>query len=110
MYTLLYEVIDFFERNISLECFQLTNLTITCLLSVVLLRPKQYIMQLPGQLLSPSSKNFLKNPPRKKTLMFQGKKLKQLHKTLLRETGCLSIQFFNSPPFLIYHPFQNTVS
>ena len=110
MYTLLYEVIDFFERNISLECFQLTNLTITCLLSVVLLRPKQYIMQLPGQLLSPSSKTFLKNPPRKKTLMFQGKKLKQLYKTPLRETGCLSIQFFNSPPFLIYHPFQNTVS
>ena len=45
-------------------------------------------MQLPGQLLSPNSKKNFKNPPREKSLMFQGKKLKQLHKTPLRETGC----------------------
>ena len=40
MYTLLFELIDFFERNISSECFLFTNLTIAPLLSVVLLRPR----------------------------------------------------------------------
>ena len=40
MYTLLFELIDFFERNISSECFLFTNLTITRLLSVVLFRPR----------------------------------------------------------------------
>ena len=40
MYTLLFELIDFFERNISSECFLFTNLTITRLLSVVLFCPR----------------------------------------------------------------------
>ena len=40
MCTLLFELIDFFERNISSKCFLFTNLTITRLLSVVLLRPR----------------------------------------------------------------------
>ena len=40
MYTLLSGLIDFFERNISSECFLFTSLTITRLLSVVLLRPR----------------------------------------------------------------------
>ena len=39
MYTLLFELIDFFKCNISLECFLFANLTFTCLLSVVLLYP-----------------------------------------------------------------------
>ena len=40
MCTLLFKLIDFFERNISSESFLFTNLTITRLLSVVLLRPR----------------------------------------------------------------------
>ena len=40
MYTLLFELIDLFERSISSECFLFTTLAITRLLSVVLLRPR----------------------------------------------------------------------
>ena len=40
MYTLLLELIDFFECNISSKFFIFTNLTVTGLLSVVLLHPK----------------------------------------------------------------------
>ena len=39
MYTLLFELIDFLERNINSEYFLFTNLTIMPLFSVVLLRP-----------------------------------------------------------------------
>ena len=40
MYSLLFELIDFFECNLNSECFLFPNLTITRLLSVVLLCPR----------------------------------------------------------------------